>query len=357
MQLVKTSAPVTVKDANDQPVYQLEPHQTYALYDCETAAAMRSETVQWVATLDSQLRSYAGQALTSERLVLPFIGRLGDALITAACLQALRDRYPNVSIDIACLPLAKEVFELSPSFGKLLPYPIRADCLKTYQYHLSFEDIASVKNATQRTMFDLLSHCLNTRRPTSPATLAIPESAKQRCKLPKKTRPRVAIHVGEPHSLRTYPIDQTINLANELSESDVKVILFGSPSAPTSGFDTELSPQIQNYIGKTKSVSELAATLAQTDIVITGDSFPLHLAAALNIRTVALFAPTSPTIVSDYKNVTAIKSQAKCSPCGVAFGACPLAHATCIAHNDESLAPKRIATNVISLIREPAQTI
>jgi ADP-heptose:LPS heptosyltransferase len=357
MQLIKTIGPVSANNNSNQPAYTLEPNETYALYDNETAAAMRSETVHWVATLDARLPNYAGQSLTNERLVLPFIGRLGDALITAACLKALRDTHPNITIDIACLPASKEVFQLTPTLGELLTYPLRADQLDAYNYHLSFEDIASIPNATRRSLFDLFSTCLNTPRPNRPVSLNISESVETSSALPPTQQQRVAIHVGEPDSLRTYPLDLTINLANELCNNNIEVILFGSRNAQPTNINENLAPQVQNRIGKTTSIADLAATLQQMDAIITGDSFPLHLAAALNIKTVALFAPTNSAIATDYSAVTTIESQAKCSPCGVAFGPCPIAHPTCIAHNDESLAPKRIATQVVSLIQEPAHQI
>jgi heptosyltransferase-1 len=44
----------------------------------------------------------------------------------------------------------------------------------------------------------------------------------------------------------------------------------------------------------TPSLRELAAILAQARIVVAGDSGPLHLAAALGTRVVALFGPTDP---------------------------------------------------------------
>ncbi len=357
MQLIKTIGPVSANNNSNQPAYTLEPNETYALYDNETAAAMRFETVQWVATFDARLPNYAGQSLTNERLVLPFIGRLGDALITAACLKALRDTYPDVTIDIACLPAAKEVFQLTPTLGELLTYPLRADQLDAYNYHLSFEDIASIPNATRLSLFDLFSTCLNTPRPNRPVSLNIPESVATSSALPPTQQQRVAIHVGEPDSLRTYPIDLTINLANELCQNNIEVILFGAPSAQHESINTNLAPQVKNRIGKTTAIADLAATLQQMDVIITGDSFPLHLAAALNINTIALFAPTDSAIAIDYKTITTIESQATCSPCGVAFGACPIAHPTCIAHNDVSLAPKRIAIQVINLIQEPAHRI
>lgn len=357
MQLVRANGPVSVSNNCDQPVYALHPNETYALYDNEVAAAIRADTVAWVATLDSRLRSYSGQSLTNERLVLPFIGRLGDALATAACLQALRDKYPDISIDIACLPLAREVFQLAPNFGALLSYPLAANQLDPYDYHLSFEDIASIPNATQRSLFDLLSTCLNTPRPTRPVTLVISESTTTHCALPTDNKPLVAIHLGEPESLRTYPIDLTINLANSLCAAGIQVVLFGSPAAHTTDLAAKLAPQIQNLVARTKSIAELAATLQQVDLVITGDSFPLHLAATLKIPTVVLFAPTASTIANDYNSVTTIASQANCSPCGVAFGACPIGHPTCIAHRDQTLSAQRIATRVINLIQQTANAI
>ena len=54
-----------------------------------------------------------------------------------------------------------------------------------------------------------------------------------------------------------------------------------------------------NLTGNT-SLTSLAALLAKADWVVTNDSGPMHLAAALGVKTVGLFGPTDPRLVGPY---------------------------------------------------------
>ena len=50
----------------------------------------------------------------------------------------------------------------------------------------------------------------------------------------------------------------------------------------------------QNLSGQT-SITELISQISKLDLFITGDSGPMHLAAAFQIPTVAIFGPTKDT--------------------------------------------------------------
>ena len=89
---------------------------------------------------------------------------------------------------------------------------------------------------------------------------------------------------------------------------------------------------ISNYInlaGKT-SISELSNYISKLDIFITGDSGPMHIAASLNIPTIALFGPTNPSETSQWKNPRSviIKKNLECQPC--MKRTCPLKHHNCM---------------------------
>ncbi len=67
--------------------------------------------------------------------------------------------------------------------------------------------------------------------------------------------------------------------------------------------------------GKT-SLSELIAIINKADFMLTNDTGPMHIAAALNVPVFALFGPTDPEKTGPYgKGHTIIKSEKDCSPC------------------------------------------
>jgi heptosyltransferase-2 len=70
--------------------------------------------------------------------------------------------------------------------------------------------------------------------------------------------------------------------------------------------------------GKT-SLRELCAALRACDVVLTNDTGPMHLAAAVGARLVALFGSTSPELTGPGLpgdgRVTVLRGQASCAPC------------------------------------------
>jgi ADP-heptose:LPS heptosyltransferase len=71
--------------------------------------------------------------------------------------------------------------------------------------------------------------------------------------------------------------------------------------------------------GKT-NLKELVALIAGAKAVVSNDSGPMHIAAALDKPVVALFGPTDPVKTGPYgwqknKNLKVLTSGASCSPC------------------------------------------
>jgi lipopolysaccharide heptosyltransferase II len=68
------------------------------------------------------------------------------------------------------------------------------------------------------------------------------------------------------------------------------------------------------------SLKELAALIEGARAVISNDSGPMHIAAALGVPTVALFGPTDPEKTGPYgwksdRRLKVIRTEADCSPC------------------------------------------
>lgn len=89
--------------------------------------------------------------------------------------------------------------------------------------------------------------------------------------------------------------------------------MYGRDSGPSRAYET------LNVCGKT-DLSELVALIALARAVVTNDSGPMHIAAALNRPTVALFGPTDPDRTGPYgwqrnKNLKVISAGLACSPC------------------------------------------
>jgi len=93
-----------------------------------------------------------------------------------------------------------------------------------------------------------------------------------------------------------------------------------------------LEKKILNYsnlAGKT-SMEDLVSEIASLDFFITGDSGPMHIAAAFDIPTISIFGPTHVTETCQWKNDKSviIKKNLDCQPCMKRV--CPLKHHRCM---------------------------
>lgn len=105
-----------------------------------------------------------------------------------------------------------------------------------------------------------------------------------------------------------------------LERTDAVIVLTGSPAerAMTAQLEDVLkSPRVINVAGKF-SLREAAALIARLDALVTPDTGPLHVAAALKTPTIGLFAVASPVNSNpdfDENIHKFIKKPRTCSPC------------------------------------------
>ena len=92
----------------------------------------------------------------------------------------------------------------------------------------------------------------------------------------------------------------------------------------------EESGHLHPVVGPDLDLAMLAAVLAHLDLLVTNDSGPMHLAAALGVPTVALFGPTDPRRTAPAgEGHRVLYRDLWCSPCF--RRRCPLLHHGCLA--------------------------
>ena len=132
---------------------------------------------------------------------------------------------------------------------------------------------------------------------------------------------------------RWYP-EQFAKVAIALSDQ-FDIYIFGGVEEKDFANQIEnflISNKIFNYTnlaGKT-SISELSNYISNINIFVTGDSGPMHIAASLQIPTIALFGPTNSIETSQWKNANSliIQKNLDCQPC--MKRTCPLNHHNCM---------------------------
>src|SRR3989338_1599816 len=101
-----------------------------------------------------------------------------------------------------------------------------------------------------------------------------------------------------------------------LHEKDLFVVYFGDNA--TASLVKEicqgLPPRVVNLAGLT-SMRELAALISLSDVLLTNDSGPMHIADALSTPVVALFGSTSEVVTGPYRQGVVIHKHVECSPC------------------------------------------
>ena len=164
--------------------------------------------------------------------------------------------------------------------------------------------------------------------PLAPQLFVTPdeiEAAKKKFGLEKITRPIFGLNPGAEYGpAKRWPAEKFIAAAKEISQrTDCAWILFGgkSDAAITNQIESaigNLEPAIFNLAGKT-SLRELMALLKLCRVLLTNDTGPMHVAAALGTPVVVPFGSTSPELTGpglpgDARNHL-IKSDAPCAPC------------------------------------------
>jgi heptosyltransferase II len=101
-----------------------------------------------------------------------------------------------------------------------------------------------------------------------------------------------------------------------LALDNVQIIYFGDPSSMplVKEICQGLGSPVLNLAGLT-TLPQLAALIKLCSVLLTNDSGPMHIAAALGTPLVALFGSTNEIITGPYKTGIVIHKHVECSPC------------------------------------------
>jgi len=168
-------------------------------------------------------------------------------------------------------------------------------------------------------------------------------------RLPRPGRPRVVICPASLWSTKCWPEEHFVTLAAGLESAGINMIFDGGPA------DHDLCRRIADKakapglnICRLTSPLESAALIQRCDLVISGDSAPVHLANAVKTDVFAVNGPTD-TLETGYfpfgEGDRIFALEMDCRPCGP-HGAnrCPLGHHNCM----KDLQPAMILEEVIA---------
>lgn len=128
----------------------------------------------------------------------------------------------------------------------------------------------------------------------------------------------IGINPGAAYgSAKCWPPERYEKVAKKLLENpDLYILFFGDATgAPLiNDICKELPERVINLAGRT-TIRELIALLKCCSIVLTNDSGPMHIAAALGVPLLALFGSTNEVKTGPYPQGRVIHKHVECSPC------------------------------------------
>ncbi len=311
-----------------------------------------------------------------EKILVIRLSSLGDIVNTLPAVARLKQRHPKAEIDWLVATNCVNLLEHNPDIARIIPWDrdrwrkkrcisalkefralIRTLRSRRYDLVYDFQDqfrsglISFLSKSPRRIGFDgsrELNSGFYTEKVSlySPRTLHYLERNLLLCDFsldsPKEFHivptgadkdhvqrflgsigrggsPLICISPSARWESKRWPADRFSELAHRLvTELNAAIIFIGSAQ------DSLLVDKIASfrdfpYLNATGATTlrQLAHLLSLCDLLITNDSGPMHLAAAMRVPTVSIFGPTDPKLTGPYgQNHAIITSDIECASCG-----------------------------------------
>lgn len=146
----------------------------------------------------------------------------------------------------------------------------------------------------------------------------------------------VAMHAGAHNGeFKRWPAAYHAQVAKRLSQSGAQIVVIGSSTESDLGNEIARESNATSLVGRT-SLPEMVALLQRCRLIISGDSGPLHVAAAMGTPAIGIYGPTDPEVNGPQswagQDITTLRHDIACSPCySVRTRAeCPLGDPICM---------------------------
>ncbi|MGE5333981.1 MAG: lipopolysaccharide heptosyltransferase II [Nitrososphaerota archaeon] len=169
-----------------------------------------------------------------------------------------------------------------------------------------------------------------------------------------RSGPVVAMHAGARNGqAKRWPTRHFAALADQLAEElDALVVVTGAPNEASlaRAIASQAQHLLLNVSGKT-SLPQLVAVLAESDVLVTGDSGPMHIACAVETPVVVMHGPTDPALSGPTApDAIVLRHRLWCSPCydASATAECRFGNPICM----KAIAPRAVFGAVQRQLRE-----
>jgi heptosyltransferase-2 len=323
-----------------------------------------------------------------ERVVVRGVNWVGDAVMTVPALRELRRVLPHAHITLATRSWAEGLFADTDFIDDLLiydrrPRDIRAVARQTREWRRRRFDLALLfQNAFEAALISTaarvpvrMGYATDGRRALLTHALPLPHWRDERHEVfyylnlvaeleellygasrIEEHEPQLALNISEERKsqareflasqgvmmdrslvalcpgstnsrAKRWPAERYAALADRfIAETGANVLLIGSPD------ELEVSREVEERMnhhpimltGHT-DLAQAVAVLSLADVLITNDTGPAHIAAALNRPTLVIFGPTDPRTTRPFSPVAEIvRHPPECAPCMLRD--CPIDH-------------------------------
>jgi lipopolysaccharide heptosyltransferase II len=335
-------------------------------------------------TKDRKLVRAIAELEAGGRILVTRLQYLGDAILTLALVDAIRERFPQATVDYMCRRPASELLKRDPRFDRVfevrpeagfaaglqLVYRLRergyAAVIDLYANPRSawlsrltgagvrigsdrrgrrrlYTHPVSVPQDVRSAMEHHLAHAkildvpAVERKPV--ITLAPDEVELGRGLLDavgvetrRPNRPRIGLHPGGKWEVKRWPAPAFAELVALLAEQwDSTVVVFTGPG------EEEYTQQVRERVGDAAAflpelpVRAAASVISLLDGMVVSDGGIMHLSVAVGTPTVGIFGSAEPDIWFPYEKFWPYRPLSvpmECRPCPQHV--CPLGHTDCL---------------------------
>jgi len=291
------------------------------------------------------------------RILIELPSWLGDAVMTSPAIENLINHFDDIEITLIGSKISNEVFKNHPNVIRAYTLDRKLlNVIKRLNEFDEFDFFFSFRNSLRAKMIKLLvpskikyqfnksryysGHQVEKYNDFINDSLKINTNARnllvhfEKDNSDKQNK-LIGINPGAAYgdAKRWYP-EKFAEVAAELS-NQYDILIFGGPKEKNIAKDIEnflIKKGVNNFknLATLISINELIHQISNLDLFITNDSGPMHLAAALQIPTVAIFGPTKDNETSQWMNEKSVvvKKDFTCQPCMKRV--CPLNHHNCM---------------------------
>lgn len=240
-------------------------------------------------------------------------GGFGDLLFMTPTIRELKKTFKKVAV--CCFDRYRagaggetEDFE---------DYPISVAAAAKYGVVIGFDGIMENEwpdfDATKLHAIDLFARACDVTLTDRHLSVGMQEVSWVDYRWPKTKQKRIGVQVYSSSMVRTYPEKLTGDLMLELHRRGYEVFLFGAPGEIRT---SATAPDgVVNLSQFSLTFEQSISVLSKCDALIAPDSSLCHVAAALEIPTVALYGPFPSSLRVSHPCIKAIDGKMPCAPC------------------------------------------